>query len=86
MWTAGEASKPMQIIHVERNPKAETLDSLGIFSWPVWSKEASAFPWTYDEEETCYFLEGEVEVTPEDGETVRVAKGGLAGDRGFRSG
>lgn len=31
-------------------------------SWPTWEKEVSAFPWTYDERETCYLLAGRVTV------------------------
>lgn len=31
-------------------------------AWPVWEKEASAFPWHYDDQETCYILEGDVTV------------------------
>jgi len=36
-------------------------------SWPTWGCEASTFPWSYSENETCYVLEGRVIVTP-DGE------------------
>ena len=31
-------------------------------AWPIWTKEASTFPWHYDEPETCLILEGEVTV------------------------
>ncbi len=64
-------------IKIERNPSRERLDQLGVFGWPIWTKEVSTFPWTYDEAETCYFLEGEVVVTPEGGEPVTVGKGDL---------
>jgi len=37
-------------------------------SWPVWSKEASEFPWEYDQQETCLILDGQVTVTNEEGE------------------
>ncbi len=30
--------------------------------WPTWEKEVSEFDWEYDEKETCYILEGLVEV------------------------
>jgi len=30
--------------------------------WPIWTKEASSFPWHYDEPETCLILEGQVKV------------------------
>jgi uncharacterized cupin superfamily protein len=64
-------------IKIESSPSPERLRELGIKDWPVWSKEASEFPWKYDEGETCYFLEGDVEVTPEDGEPVEMGKGDL---------
>ena len=67
----------MAEIKVERNPSRERLEELGVFGWPIWEKEESEFPWTYDVSETCYFLEGEVEVTPEGGEPVHVGKGDL---------
>ena len=50
----------MSEIKIERNPGRERLDELGVRAWPVWTKEASAFPWSYDVAETCYFIEGDV--------------------------
>ncbi|MFH1119439.1 MAG: cupin domain-containing protein [Bacteroidota bacterium] len=38
----------------------EEIKEKGIRNWPVWEKEISRFPYTYQEEEWCYFLEGEV--------------------------
>lgn len=67
----------MSTIKVEKNPDPARLEALGVFKWPIWTKEVSEFPWTYDTEETCYFLEGEVTVTPEGGEPVTVGKGDL---------
>lgn len=64
-------------ISVERAPSQDRLVSLGVFDWPIWTKEASTFPWTYDEAETCYFLEGDVVVTPEGASPVQVGKGDL---------
>ena len=64
-------------ISVISQPKKEELDRLGVFNWSIWTKEASEFPWTYDEAETCYFLEGEVVVTPDGGEPVTMGKGNL---------
>ncbi|MGB3398675.1 MAG: cupin domain-containing protein [Candidatus Deferrimicrobiaceae bacterium] len=55
----------------------ENLNSIGVFTWPIWEKEASEFPWTYDDREMCYLLEGDVIVTPEGGEPVRFGKGDL---------
>ncbi len=34
----------------------------GIKSWPVWEKEVSRFPWTYDSTEECLILEGNIVV------------------------
>jgi uncharacterized cupin superfamily protein len=67
----------MQKIQVERNPDPQRLKSLGVFIWPIWTKEISEFPWTYDEPETCLFLEGEVVVIPEGGSPVEIRKGDL---------
>ena len=67
----------MSEIKVERGPSAERLNKLGVRGWPIWTKEASTFPWSYDSSETCYFLEGDVTVTPDGGEPVRVGKGDL---------
>ncbi|MCS6815279.1 MAG: cupin domain-containing protein [Cyanobacteria bacterium] len=64
-------------ISIERQPTPERLQQLGIASWPIWTKEVSEFPWSYDEPETCYFLEGDVVVTPTSGEPVHIGKGDL---------
>lgn len=67
----------MSNIIVDSAPGQAKLDSLGVFDWPIWAKEASEFPWFYGEQETCYFLEGAVEVTPDSGEPVRMGRGDL---------
>lgn len=67
----------MNKIKVERHPSEARLKELGVAGWPLWTKEASEFPWTYDEPETCYFLEGEVTVTCDDGDTARLGQGDL---------
>ena len=64
-------------INIDRNPSEERLQQLGVFDWPIWTKEVSTFPWTYDSAETCYFLAGDVVVTPDGGEPVQVGKGDL---------
>ena len=64
-------------IEVEHRPASERLETLGVFDWPVWEKEASGFPWHYDETEVCYILEGQVTVTPDGGEPVTVGEGDL---------
>jgi uncharacterized cupin superfamily protein len=67
----------MSDIKVERGPSEERLKELGVGGWPIWTKEESTFPWSYDSAETCYFLEGDVVVTPEGGEPLQVGKGDL---------
>ena len=67
----------MSEIEIVTAPEQSTLDQLGVFNWPIWEKEVSAFPWHYDAKETCFLLEGDVEVTPEGGTTVRFGKGDL---------
>jgi len=67
----------MNDIKIEKNISAERLDELGVSTWGIWSKEASSFPWTYDSAETCYFLEGDVVVTPDGGEPVAMGAGDL---------
>jgi uncharacterized cupin superfamily protein len=64
-------------ITVTSDPDPAQLEDLGVSSWPIWSCEISSFPWTYDEQETCLLLAGDVTVTPEDGEPVRFRAGDL---------
>ena len=67
----------MSEIIVSHSPSDEQLESLGVYNWPIWTKEVSTFPWTYDSSETCLFLEGDVIVTPEGGAPVKMGKGDL---------
>ncbi|MBI3996743.1 MAG: cupin domain-containing protein [Candidatus Omnitrophica bacterium] len=60
-------------IHIEQ-PTPQKLEALRISTWPIWTKEPSQFDWHYDEQEMCYFLEGQVIVKTKDGE-VSLKKG-----------
>ena len=51
-------------------PTNEKLNTLKVFSWPIWTKGVSSFGWDYGEKEICYFLEGEATVKTPDGEVV----------------
>ncbi|MBW4453954.1 MAG: cupin domain-containing protein [Nostoc indistinguendum CM1-VF10] len=64
-------------IKIEHQPQQERLNELGVFKWEIWKKEVSKFPWSYDYQETCYFLEGDVLVTPDGGQPVQMGKGDL---------
>ncbi len=70
-------SSQIAAISVTPQPSKEQLEQLGVSSWSIWEKEVSEFPWTYDEAETCYFLAGDVIVTPDGGEAVTMGKGDL---------
>ena len=67
----------MNDIAVERDPTESRLQELGVRGRDLWAKEVSEFPWHYVEQERCYFLEGDVVVTPAGGEPVEMAKGDL---------
>ncbi len=67
----------MQKIMIEHNPSPAKLEVMGVYDWPIWEKEVSIFPWTYEDKETCYMLEGDVTVTPDSGEPVRIQQGDL---------
>ncbi len=67
----------MSTISYERRPSAPKLEILGIFDWPIWEKEVSDFPWTYNRQETCYFLRGKVIITPDGGAPQEFGRGDL---------
>ena len=67
----------MDEILVTHRPEEARLSELDVFSWPIWEKDISEFPWHYDLPETCYVLEGEVAVTPEGGNPVDIVAGDL---------
>ncbi len=64
------------MIEISR-PDEELINKMGIRSWPIWEKEVSTFPWHYDEKETCLIIEGQIRVTPENGEAVNITPGDL---------
>lgn len=64
-------------IAINHTPTKEQLAALGVSEWPIWEHEAAEFPWSYDATETCYLLEGDVTVTPEGSEPLRIRKGDL---------
>ena len=65
----------MEPIRVEK-PGPEEVKALGVETWPVWQCGVSTFPWTYDEAETAYLVEGRVHVTAE-GQGVTLVPGDL---------
>ncbi|RMG58440.1 MAG: DUF861 domain-containing protein [Gammaproteobacteria bacterium] len=66
-----------ETIEIVHDPDEALLAERGVRDWPIWEKEVSRFPWTYDSAEVCYLLEGEVVVTPEGGEPVHIRAGDL---------
>jgi uncharacterized cupin superfamily protein len=65
----------MEPVRIEK-PTDELLKNLGVETWSTWTSEVKTFPWSYDEEETCYFNEGRVKMTV-DGKTYEFGKGDL---------
>lgn len=66
----------MQTILVDSNPSDSTLKQMGVVHWPTWQKEVSVFPWAFVTTEVAYILEGECEMTPEDGSPSTTFKAG----------
>lgn len=64
----------MEKIKIEKASK-EKLEKMGVFSWPIWEKEVSKFPWYYDQTEKCYIIEGEVTIEDENGKKVTFGAG-----------
>lgn len=62
---------------IVKRPDQATLDALGVSSWPIWTKEVSTFPWSYNSKEIAFILEGEVTVTPQHGAPVTFGVGDL---------
>jgi uncharacterized cupin superfamily protein len=67
----------MDKIRVENNPSEERLKELGVNDWSTWTCAVSEFDWHYDENEACFFLDGEV-VVEAGQEKVEIKKGDLA--------
>jgi len=67
----------MEQILVEKNASSMKLEVMGVYDWATWEKEISEFPKTYKMTETCYFVEGEVIVTPDGGEPIKMGRGDL---------
>lgn len=64
-------------ISVTHQPSEAELEERGVRQWSIWTCEPSRFPWSYEERETCYLLEGEVVVTPDGGDPVTIQSGDL---------
>ena len=46
-------------------------------TWGTWGKESSEFPWTYDDTETCYILDGEAIARGKNGEEIKFSAGDM---------
>ena len=66
----------MSIIVTYSCPESR-VEELGIKKWPIWSCDECSFEWTQDDKETCLFLEGEVTITPEEGQPIKFGAGDL---------
>jgi uncharacterized protein len=61
-------------ISIEK-PDKKSLETKGVFSWPIWEKEISRFDWYYDSTEECYLLKGKVVVETPDGKKIEFGAG-----------
>lgn len=66
----------MKAITVTSNPSEAALKEMGSAYWPTWEKEVATFPWAFVTTETALILEGECEMTPEDGGPSTTFKAG----------
>lgn len=57
--------------HISENEIKEK----GIRTWSTWSCDKSEFPWEYSERESCYIMEGQVEVKTKSGYTISFGVG-----------
>lgn len=55
-------------------PGFDELEKRGVKQWPVWTKEVSRFDWTYEGDEECYIIEGDLIVETAEG-TYRIGAG-----------
>jgi len=56
-------------IVVISQPDSTFLEQKGVWDWDIWGCPASKFPWTYGSSESCYILQGQVTVTPTNGQS-----------------
>ena len=64
-------------IKINHTPSQVELDAMGVNCWAVSTQEVATFPWVYECDETCYFLQGNVTVTPDGGTPLTIVKGDL---------
>jgi uncharacterized cupin superfamily protein len=65
----------MPEIIIEKNLSEERLAALDVSSWEIWECPVTGFRLDFDEVERSYILEGEIVVTPDDGEPVTIVAG-----------
>ncbi len=64
------------LIEISKVTLAEA-EARGILKWSIWEKEVGDFIWYYEVTELSYILEGDIEVTPDGGETFHIVPGDL---------
>ena len=61
----------MSKVIIRRLSKNEFKEK-GLQKWQIWTCEASTFQWEYTDKESCYILEGCVDVELENGEKLSI--------------
>jgi len=56
----------MDKLIIEKLSESE-IEARNIRHWPIWEKEISRFPYTYDGDEECLILDGEVVIETKEG-------------------
>ena len=62
---------------IEKKQPSENEKKSMLDNWSPWDCEISTFDWEYSDKETCYIIEGEVDVKTESGKTVNIKAGDL---------
>jgi len=61
-------------IKIKHGLSHSELNELGVENWPLWQKDKSEFPWTYNTQEKCYILSGRAQIIC--GEQKVIVQGG----------
>ncbi|MHA1785628.1 MAG: cupin domain-containing protein [Candidatus Helarchaeota archaeon] len=60
----------------KEKPTKEEIEKY-LKEWSVWDCDPSEFDWEYDTDEIAYIIEGEVDVTNEEGKVTTIKAGDL---------
>merc|ERR1712174_157980 len=73
--TQAAKKKEIELMNKEKAVKQGIFEDVLKLRDVQWECEASTFPWTYEQSEEAYIIEGECIVTPSTGEAVSIKAG-----------